>query len=66
VDNIKKDLGERGWGGMNWSGLAWDRYKWRALVNLVMNLQLPSDVGKLSSDYTTGGPKSSAQLHKVS
>jgi hypothetical protein len=37
VDNIKMDLGEIRWGGMDWIGLAQDRDKWRALVN-VMNL----------------------------
>jgi hypothetical protein len=38
VDIIKMDLVERGWSGMDWIGLAEDRYKWRALVNAVMNL----------------------------
>jgi hypothetical protein len=32
VDNIKMDLGEIEWGGMDWIGLAQDRDKWRALV----------------------------------
>jgi hypothetical protein len=32
VDNIKMDLLEIGWGGMDWIGLAQDRNKWRALV----------------------------------
>jgi hypothetical protein len=41
VDNIKIDLRERGWGGMDWIESAQDRYKWRALVNTVMNLQIP-------------------------
>jgi hypothetical protein len=27
VDNIKMDLGERGWGGVDWIGLAQDRDK---------------------------------------
>jgi hypothetical protein len=35
------DLGEIGWGGVNWIGLVQDRDKWRALVNEVMNLQVP-------------------------
>jgi hypothetical protein len=26
-----------GWGGMNWIELAQDRYRWRALVDDVMN-----------------------------
>jgi hypothetical protein len=33
VDNIKMDLLEIGWGGVDWIGLAQDRDKWRALVN---------------------------------
>jgi hypothetical protein len=41
VDNIKMDLLEIGWGGVDWIGLAHDRGKRRALVNTVMNLRLP-------------------------
>jgi hypothetical protein len=46
VYNIKMDLVEIGWGGVDWPGLDWtglaqDRYRWRALVNSVMNLQVP-------------------------
>jgi hypothetical protein len=37
-DNIKMDLGETAWGGVDWTGLAQDKDKWRALVNAVMNL----------------------------
>jgi hypothetical protein len=40
-DNIKMDLGEIGWGGMDWTDLAQDRDQWRALVNTVMNLRVP-------------------------
>jgi hypothetical protein len=35
------DLREIGWDGMDWIDLAQDRYKGRALVNTVMNLQVP-------------------------
>jgi hypothetical protein len=41
VDNIKMDLREIGWGGMDWIDLAQDRDQWRALVNTVMNLRAP-------------------------
>jgi hypothetical protein len=38
VDNIRMDLGEVGLGDVDWIGLADDRNRWRALVNLVLNL----------------------------
>jgi hypothetical protein len=41
VDNIKMDLREIGWDGMDWIDLAQDRDRWRALVNTVMNLRVP-------------------------
>jgi hypothetical protein len=40
-DNIKMDLREMGWGGMDWIDLAHDRDQWRALVNTVVNLWVP-------------------------
>jgi hypothetical protein len=40
-DNIRMDLREIGWGGMNWIDMAQDRDQWRALVNTVMNLRVP-------------------------
>jgi hypothetical protein len=40
-DNIKMDLRGIGWGGVDWIDLAQDKDKWRALVNTVMNLQVP-------------------------
>jgi hypothetical protein len=40
-DNIKMDLREVGWGSMDWINLAQDRDRWRALVNVVMNLRVP-------------------------
>ena len=39
-DNIKMDLREVGGGG-DWMELAQDRGRWRALVNMVMNLRVP-------------------------
>jgi len=40
-DNIKMDLQEVGCEGMDWADLAEDRDRWQALVNAVMNLQVP-------------------------
>jgi hypothetical protein len=42
-------LGEVGWGNVDWIGLAKDRNGWRAVVNSVLNLWVPCNVGKLSS-----------------
>jgi hypothetical protein len=41
MDNIKTDLLERGLSVVDRIGLAQDRYRWRALVNSVMNLRVP-------------------------
>jgi hypothetical protein len=41
VDNIRIDLREIGWDGMDWIDLAQYRDLWRALVNTVMNLWVP-------------------------
>jgi hypothetical protein len=41
VDNIKLDLREIGWGGMDRNDLAEDRDQWRALVNTLMNFRVP-------------------------
>jgi hypothetical protein len=39
--NIKMNLSEIGLNVVDWIGLAQDRYRWRALVNSVMNLRVP-------------------------
>jgi hypothetical protein len=42
VDNIKMDLRDIRWDGMDWIDLAHDRDQWRALVNaVIMNLRVP-------------------------
>jgi hypothetical protein len=39
-DNIKMDLQEVEWEGVDWIDMAQDRDRWRALVNAVMNLRV--------------------------
>jgi hypothetical protein len=41
VDNIKMDLGEIGWDGVDWIKLVQDMDQWRAVVNTVMSLRVP-------------------------
>jgi hypothetical protein len=52
VDNIKIDFREIGWDGMAWIDLVQDRDQWRALVNMVMNLQVPYNAGKFLNSCT--------------
>jgi hypothetical protein len=40
-DNIRMDIQEVGYGGMDWILLAYDRDRWRALVNAALNLWVP-------------------------
>ena len=39
------DLQEMGWLAMDWIDLAQDRDRWRALVNVITNLQVPRNAG---------------------
>jgi hypothetical protein len=41
VDNIKMDVREVGWDGVDWIDMAQDRGQWRALVNAALNLRVP-------------------------
>jgi hypothetical protein len=49
IDNIKMDLSEIGLNVVDWIDLAQTRYRWRALVNAVMNLVAAQLVASLSS-----------------
>jgi hypothetical protein len=52
VNNIKMDIREIGWDGMDLIDLARDMDQWRALVNAVMNLRVPLNAGKFLSSCT--------------
>jgi hypothetical protein len=41
IDNIKMDLLEIGLSVVDWIGLAQDRYRWRVLVDAVMDHWVP-------------------------
>jgi hypothetical protein len=45
MDNIKMDLLETVLNVVDRTGLAQDRYRWRAVVNSVMNIQVPQNAG---------------------
>ena len=44
-DDIKKDVQEVRCECMDWIDVAWDRNGWQALLNTVMNLQVPYSAG---------------------
>jgi hypothetical protein len=41
MDNIKVDLREIGWHGVDWIDMAQDRDQWRAIVNTVLIPRVP-------------------------
>jgi hypothetical protein len=59
LDDIK-------WGGIYWIVLTQDTDQWRALVNTIMDFQVPRKGGKFMSSCTTGDLSRRAQVHGVS
>jgi hypothetical protein len=45
VDNVKIDLREIEWGGVNWIDLVKDRDHWKALVDTIMNFRVHKLLG---------------------
>jgi hypothetical protein len=64
MDNVKMDLKETGWYGMDWIDLVQDRDQWRALMNIVMNPRVPQNAVKFLSSCTTGGFSRRVELHE--
>jgi hypothetical protein len=60
VNNIKIDLRETEWDGVDWIDLA----QLRALVNTVMNLRVPYNAGRFLSNCITGGFSRRSQFRK--
>jgi hypothetical protein len=40
-NNVRKDLREIGWEGVDWMHLAQDRGQWWAVVNTAINIRVP-------------------------
>jgi hypothetical protein len=64
VDNIKMDLRDIVWDGMDWIDLAQVRDQRRTLVNTVMNLRVSQNAVKFLSSCTIGSFSRRAQLHE--
>jgi hypothetical protein len=64
LDNIKMNLREIGWDGMDCIDLAQGRDQWRALLNVVMNFRVPSNAGKFLSSCVTGSFSRRVQLYE--
>jgi hypothetical protein len=65
MDGIKMDLKVIEWGGMDWIAMAQDRDKWRALVNMVINILVPQNVGKFLSSCTMAASQEGVSFMKL-
>jgi hypothetical protein len=65
VDSNKVDHREIGSDGIDWIDMAQDRDKLRALVNMVMSLQAPYDVGKFLSRCAIGSSQTVPKQQRI-
>jgi hypothetical protein len=64
-DNIKMDPKKVACSGMDWIELAQDRDRWRALVNLVMNLRVPLNASNFLTSFKPVSFSRRTPLHGV-
>jgi hypothetical protein len=57
-DNIRMDLREIGWEGVNWIHMDRVRDHWRAIVNMEMNLRVPQKSGEFLDYLSDSAPLS--------
>jgi hypothetical protein len=60
------DLRKLGWGDVVQTGVPQGRDQWRALVNMVMNLSVPQNVGTVLNSCAIGAFSRRIPLHGVS
>jgi hypothetical protein len=65
VDNIKINLREIGWDGMDETDLAQGTDQWRALVNTVMKLRVTYNIGKFLISCTIAASQEGLGLMKL-
>jgi hypothetical protein len=62
VNNIKMDLREIGWDGVDWIDVTQNRNEWWVLVNTVVKIQVPHNARNFLSGYTISSFSRRAQL----
>lgn len=64
-ENVKMYFKVIGWEGLDWIHLAHDRYRWQAVVNTVLNLHIPFNVGNFLTSQGTSSFSRRTVLHAV-